>query len=83
MIALAITCLLVVATLVALLSATDSLLRGWRSYGALARELRMLRTAADAKGATVRAGVRRPAARPARRSSTAPHRPAAGLRAAA
>ena len=83
MIALAISCLLVATTIIALLSASDSLLRGAGHYRALARELRMLRTAADAQSATMLVGVRRAAVRPTRRPTTAPHRPAAGLRAAA
>tara|TARA_B100000749_G_C18194231_1_gene369205 strand:+ start:346 stop:600 length:255 start_codon:yes stop_codon:yes gene_type:complete len=84
MIALAITCLLVATTFAALLSASDSLLRGWLSYGALARELRALRTGGDASQAVkTSARVRRTAGRPTRRPSAAPRSPAAGFRAAA
>ena len=84
MIALAITCLLVVTMFAALLCASDSLLRGWLSYGALARELRALRAGDNAPRAVdQRAKVRRAASRPTRRPSGAPRSPAAGLRAAA
>lgn len=73
MIAIAITCLLVATVFVALLVATDSLMRGWHSYTALASELRALRASAvkdvPAKGS---AGMRktglRSARTPARRS---------------
>lgn len=83
MIALAITCLLVVAAFVAVLSAADSLLRGWRSYGALARELRALRTAADTRSAASRAMARRPALRAPHRAGAMSHRSATRFRAAA
>ncbi|MEL7691071.1 hypothetical protein [Citromicrobium bathyomarinum] len=84
MIALAITCLLVATTFIALLCATDSLLRGWVSYGALARELRALRTGGEAAMAgSSLARVRSTAGRPARRAGIAARSPASKLRAAA
>jgi len=84
MIALAITCLLVATTFIALLCATDSLLRGWFSYGALARELSALRNGGDASmaGGSL-ARVRRASGRAGRRATTAPRSPACGFRAAA
>lgn len=82
MIALAITCLLVVAAFVAVLSAADSLLRGWRSYGALARELRALR-AADTRSVASCAKTRRPALRAPHRAGAMSHRSATRFRAAA
>ena len=84
MIALAITCLLVATMFAALLSASDSLLRGWLSYGALARELRALRAGDDASQAVnPQARVRRATGRPTRRPNATPRSSAAGLRAAA
>tara|TARA_B100000678_G_scaffold181663_1_gene151743 strand:- start:137 stop:391 length:255 start_codon:yes stop_codon:yes gene_type:complete len=84
MIALAITCLLIAAVFVALLSATDSMMRGWHSYGALAKELRALRAMPqEASGSLPAASTRSPAIRPAHRPARQSRRPATGLRAAA
>ena len=82
MIAFAITCLLVATVALALLSSTDSLMRGWHSYRALADELRALRAAGDAP-VDAGADIRRTKLRPSRRSIIARRIPAAGLRAAA
>jgi|TARA_R100000049_G_C1951434_1_gene99589 hypothetical protein len=83
MIAFAITCLLVATIIVALLSASDSLLRGARHYRALAGQLRTLRMADGADAKIVASGKRAaPTARICR--TDAVRRPApAGLRTAA
>ncbi|MBH1943902.1 hypothetical protein I5L01_06600 [Erythrobacter sp. YJ-T3-07] len=85
MIAFAITCLLVATIIVALLSATDSLLRGARHYRALAAQLRTLRADnGQASGAATITGGNRPAPSLRTRRKNGPHRAApAGLRAAA
>lgn len=84
MIALAITCLLVAALFAALLSATDSVMRGWHSYGALAKELRALRAMPQVSSAETRFGkTRMPACRPARRPARQLRSAAAAIRAAA
>ena len=76
MIALALTCLLVAAVFLALLSATDSLMRGWHSYGALAKELRALRETPLETTVGMRfSKTRMPATRPVR-SPTRPSRSA-------
>ena len=85
MIAFAITCLLVATTIVALLSAADSMLRGARHYRALAAQLRALQVkdseVVDAAAAT---GGKRPAPTPRARRTATPRRAATtGLRAAA
>ncbi len=84
MIALAVTCLLIVAALLALLSATDSLMRGWHSYGALAQELRALRAMPQEASAGMRCNKARvPATRSVRRPARSPHSATAHVRAAA
>ena len=82
MIAFAITCLLVATVAVALLSSTDSLMRGWHSYRALADELRALRMAGEAP-IPAPEDIRRTILRPGRRPTAARRIPATGLRAAA
>ena len=75
MIAFAITCLLVATIIVALLSATDSLLRGARHYRALAAQLRTLRgDNGRATGAATITGGNRPAPSLRTRRKNAPHR---------
>ena len=70
MIAFAITCLLVIAALAALLTMTDSAMRGWHAYRALGSELRVLRKRMDNAGPA-------PALREARLSGVrSPRRPA-------
>lgn len=85
MIAFAITCLLVATIIVALLSATDSLLRGARHYRALAAQLRALRVKnGDAAECAMGAGGSRPGPAARRRRTGTMRRAApAGMRAAA
>ena len=83
MIAFAITCLLVATVGAALLVASDSALRGFHSYRALATELRALRAAAS-QGAANPLGTTRPVQlRPARGIRRPRRTGAGGLRAAA
>lgn len=81
MIALAITFLLALTAIVALVCVADSVLRGWHSYRALASELRAMRTPEGAPADIC--GLRRASARPAPRSAIRRHRAASSLRAAA
>jgi len=84
MIAVAITCLLVATVFVALLSATDSLIHGWRTYGALAGELRALRASQSTTAPTAGASVSRTTSRAAgRRPAIRAHASRTPLRAAA
>ena len=77
MIALAITCLLVATVFVALISASDSLLRGWQAYRALSAELRTMSVP------TGTCSLRKASARPAPRADIRRRRADSGIRAAA
>ena len=84
MIALAITCLFVATTIIALLCVSDSLIRGWYSYAAQAAQLRALRASSEAAPRTPSAAtLRRAGASPARRRSHRARTGSAALRAAA
>ena len=88
MIALAISCLLVSAVILALLSATDSLMRGWHSYAALAKELRALRATGGEDTSDALAGLRTgktrlPASRTPRPAALRQRAAIVGFRAAA
>ncbi|MBB3032560.1 hypothetical protein [Alteriqipengyuania lutimaris] len=82
MIAVAITFLLALSAIVALVSVAHSVLRGWHSYRALASELCAVRAAGNRPGAVTR-GLRKASARPAPRTACRRHRAASGIRAAA
>ena len=83
MIAFAIASLLVVTAILALLSLTDSIMRGWHSYGALRSELRALRATMNGAGPSCGMNSRPARVRPVRRPARhAPPRTTA-LRAAA
>ena len=82
MIALAITFLLALTAIVALVCVADSVLRGWHSYGALGSELRALRAPTGLSGKSMpqrslRKASPRPARRPAIRSRVGTLRAAA------
>ena len=83
MIAFAITCLLVATVFVALLSASDSLLRGWHSFGALRSELRALRADAARPASPANAKMRPTAVHAVRGRKLAAVARAPGFRAAA
>ena len=84
MIAFAITFLLALTAIVAVVCVADSALRGWHSYGALRVELRALRASAHGPAGTVPCpGLRKANPRSARRPNRRTARAATGLRAAA
>lgn len=82
MIAVAITFLLALTAIVALVCVADSVLDGWHSYRALRAELRALRASASTPGAAMRT-LRTTSPRPAPRAAFRRHRAARGIRAAA
>lgn len=74
MIAFAISCLLVAVVVAAVLSATDSVMRGWHSYRMLTAELRALRHDMNGPAETTALSKIRPSAMPGSRRPSRQHR---------